>query len=138
MGSIVITEDPIGSEEVMGKMREHSHCGARVLFSGTVRGKNRGREVRWIHYESHAPMARKELSRIIGEAKAKWEVHEIGIAHRLGRLAVGQTSLIVTACAPHRDAAFSAGEYIIAELKKRVPIFKKEIYADGTSSWLSG
>ncbi len=136
MDTVFITSDPIYSEDLLMEMEKHDCCGARLLFLGTVRKENETRPVDALFYECYEEMAKKEFFKIIDEAKKLGEVHEIGIAHRIGRLLAGEVSLIVAVFAPHRKAAFLAEEYVIDQLKKRVPIFKKEIYAAGESEWL--
>lgn len=134
---ITITSEAITLEALLAEMGEHPCCGARVLFLGTVRRENEKKSVQAIFYECYETMAKKELQTIIHEAKKLWEVHEIGVAHRIGHLSVGQVSLIVAVFSPHRKAAFLAGEYVIDQLKKKVPIFKREIYATGEAAWLA-
>lgn len=90
-----------------------------------------------IEYECFQEMAKKELERIIKEAREKWPIHEVLVAHRMGRLAVQETSLLLLVMAPHRREAFEAGQYIIDVLKKRVPIWKKEWYEDGKGDWIA-
>ena len=128
MDPVFITTEPVTSEDLLFEMGEHPCCGARILFLGTVRKENDGKRVDAIFYECYGAMAKKELDTIIQEAKKSWEVHEIGIIHRVGKLSVGEASLIVAIFSPHRKAAFLAVDYVIDQLKKRAPIFKKEIY----------
>lgn len=81
-------------------------------------------------------MAKKEIEKIVQEAKEKCPVHQMAVAHRIGQLNAGETSLMVVATAPHREAAFAAIQYVIDQLKKRAPIWKKEIYETGEEEWL--
>ncbi|HCA58355.1 MAG TPA: hypothetical protein DEP46_10255 [Blastocatellia bacterium] len=82
-------------------------------------------------------MALKEMAKLASQAKSQFEVSAIGIVHRLGRLEIGETSVVISVAAPHRKAAFAACEWLIKELKRTVPIFKKEVYADG-EAWSEG
>jgi molybdopterin synthase catalytic subunit len=109
--------------------------GAVCLFVGTVRDHNRGRAVVALEYEAYEEMALPLLREIGEEARRLFPVSEVRLAHRLGRLAVGEASVAVAAAAAHRKDAFAACRYAIDALKARVPIWKKEHYADGTA-WL--
>lgn len=134
MDPILITDKAVFVENLLEEMEKHPCCGAVLWFLGIVRGESQkegpAREIRGIFYECYLPMARKELEKIIGETKEKWPVHQIGVAHRTGVVAVGETSLIVTIFSPHRQEALSAISFFVDELKKRVPIWKKEIYEE--------
>lgn len=136
MQHVMITEQLICVEEILKELPLHPCCGTLLWFAGIVRDRNRGQGVREIHYECYESMARQELEKIVSEVKSKWEIHQIAIAHRMGRLSVGEVSLIVVTSSPHRDAAFAAIRYVVDELKKRAPIWKKEIYETGDSQWL--
>jgi len=112
--------------------------GAAVLFVGTVRDRNDGRPVTGIRYEAYVEMAEAELGRIVAEASARWGTDRIAVVHRIGELAVGEASVAIAVSAPHRAASFEACRYIIDELKARVPVWKRERYADGGAAWLAG
>lgn len=112
-------------------------CGATVTLDGYVRRFTKGRETLHLIYEAYEPMALSEMSKLVERAKAEFEVANVGIVHRLGRLEIGETSVVISVAAPHRKAAFEACEWIIRELKKTVPIWKKEVYADG-EVWVEG
>lgn len=105
--------------------------GAVVTFAGTVRGHNQGKKVLFLEYEAYPEMASKMLQRIEDEIYDTWGITHVAIQHRLGRLNVGETSVLVVVGAPHRDDAFAACQYAINRLKKIVPIWKKEIFEDG-------
>lgn len=109
--------------------------GGIVCFLGVVRDHHRGRAVTSLEYSAYEPMAEAECDRIVAEARARWEA-EIAMEHRLGHLAIGDAAVAVAAAAPHRDAAFAACRYVIEELKRRVPIWKRERFADGTEDWV--
>jgi len=106
-------------------------CGGLVSFSGAVRDHSRGRSIRHLEYEAYPGMAEAEMERICSEAAERWPGARVAIAHRVGRLAIGELAVVVCAAAPHRDAAFAAARYAIDVLKERVPIWKKEVATDG-------
>jgi len=112
-------------------------CGATVTLDGYVRQLTKGRETEYLVYEAYEPMALKEMEKLIQAAHEQFEISNIGIVHRLGKLEIGETSIVISVAAPHRKAAFSACEWLIRELKRRVPIWKKEVYADG-EVWVEG
>lgn len=112
-------------------------CGATVTLDGYVRQFTKGRETLYLEYEGYQPMALKEMEKLIAQARAQFEVSNIGIVHRLGKLEIGETSVVISVAAAHRRAAFEACEWLIKELKRTVPIWKKEIYADG-ETWIEG
>jgi molybdopterin synthase catalytic subunit len=111
--------------------------GAVCVFLGVVRDHNDGRAVRYLEYEGYEEMARPLMEEIAAEARRRFAVTEVRLVHRLGRLEIGETSVAVAVAAPHRGAAFDACRYAIDTLKKTVPIWKKEFYADG-AVWLEG
>ncbi len=110
-------------------------CGATVTLDGYVRRFTKGRETLYLVYEGYEPMALKEMEKLIKAAHEQFEISNIGIVHRLGKLHVGETSVVISVAAPHRKAAFAACEWLIRELKRTVPIWKKEVYADG-EEWI--
>ncbi len=112
-------------------------CGATVTLDGYVRKFTKGRETLYLVYEAYDEMAMKEMRKLIDAAHSKLEISNIGIVHRTGRLEIGETSVVISVAAPHRKAAFDACEWLIAELKRTVPIWKKEVYADG-EEWIEG
>ena len=112
-------------------------CGATVTLDGYVRQFTRGRETLYLVYEAYAPMAVAEMEKLVNQAKLDFEISHVGIVHRLGRLVIGETSVVISVAAPHRRAAFAACEWLIKELKRTVPIWKKEVYADG-EKWVEG
>ena len=112
-------------------------CGATVTLDGYVRKLTKGRETLYLVYEAYEEMALKEMRKLIDIAKGKFQISNIGIVHRTGRLEIGETSVVIAVAAPHRKAAFDACEWLIAELKRTVPIWKKEVYADG-EEWIEG
>ena len=112
-------------------------CGATVTLDGYVRKITKGRETLHLFYEAYESMALKEMQKLIERAKREFEISNVGIVHRLGKLGIGETSVVISVAAPHRKAAFEACEWLICELKRTVPIWKKEIYADG-EVWIEG
>ena len=112
-------------------------CGATVTLDGYVREYTRGRRTLHLVYEAYAPMALGELRRLGREAHERFDIAHLGVVHRTGRLEVGETSVVVCVSAPHRRAAFEACEWAIRELKRTVPIWKKEFFADG-EVWVEG
>ena len=112
-------------------------CGATVTLDGYVRKFTKGRETLYLVYEAYEPMALKEMQKLIYQAKQQFEISNIGMVHRLGRLEIGETSVVISVAAPHRKAAFAACEWLILELKRTVPIWKKEVYSDG-EEWIEG
>ncbi|MBA4030809.1 MAG: molybdopterin converting factor [Planctomyces sp.] len=130
-----LTEQPIDTEELLQQVRTPA-AGAVVLFLGTVREFTRGEQTVALDYEGFAPMALAEMERIEAEARAKWELKELSVVHRLGHLELGEASVAVAVSSAHRAAAFEAGQFVIDELKVRVPIWKKENWADGRTEWV--
>jgi MoaE-MoaD fusion protein len=108
-----------------------SAAGAVVLFEGTVRSPSHGRDVLHLEYETHEPMALAQMERIVDEARERWPVIAVFLHHRLGRVEVGEASVVAVASCPHRGQAFEACRHLIERLKADVPIWKKEFFADG-------
>jgi molybdopterin synthase catalytic subunit len=110
--------------------------GAISVFVGTVREVNEGRAVSAIEYSAYKSMATAELERILDEAEARFGVSAVVVEHRIGLLGLGDTSVAIAAAHPHRTPALDCTRYVIEEIKKRVPIWKKEHYSDGTREWV--
>ena len=106
-------------------------CGATVTLDGYAREWTDGRKTLYLVYEAYDSMAVSEMQRLGREAHKRFEIAHVGIVHRIGRLEIGETSVVIAVSAPHRHAAFEACEWIIKELKRTVPIWKKEVYEDG-------
>lgn len=107
-------------------------CGATVTLDGYARRFTKGSpETLYLVYEAYEPMALREMKKLIERAHTQFDVESIGIVHRLGKLKIGETSVVISVAAPHRRAAFEACEWLIKELKRTVPIWKKEFYASG-------
>jgi molybdopterin synthase catalytic subunit len=109
--------------------------GGVASFLGLVRDHHGGRPVSRLEYSAYAPMAEAECERIVAEAEARWPVR-VALVHRIGALAIGDAAVAVAAGGAHRDEAFAACRFMIEEVKRRVPIWKKEFYADGSVEWV--
>ncbi|HET6863442.1 MAG TPA: molybdenum cofactor biosynthesis protein MoaE [Pyrinomonadaceae bacterium] len=112
-------------------------CGATVTLDGYAREWTKDRKTEHLVYEAYEPMAVSEMQRIGAEAHKQFEIAHVGIVHRTGRLEIGDTSVVISVSAPHRRAAFEACQWLISELKRTVPIWKKEVFADG-EVWIEG
>jgi MoaE-MoaD fusion protein len=106
-------------------------CGATVTLDGYAREWTKGRRTLYLVYEAYEPMALNEMKRLGAQAREKFDIAHIGVVHRTGRLEIGETSVVISVSAPHRRAAFEACEWAIRELKRTVPIWKKEVFEDG-------
>ena len=133
---IQLGHDPIDPAALVRHVRADSD-GAVVTFDGCVRDNSHGRRTLYLEYESYEPMALKNLREIADEIRAKFAIDRVAIAHRLGRLEIGETSVFIAVSAPHRAAAFDACRFAIDTLKRTVPIWKKEYFADG-AVWADG
>ena len=127
---IEITHDSIDPQPVTASVRRDSN-GAVVTFLGTTRRTSMGKTVLYLQYEAYAPMALKELRRIASEITQKWQIEDISIVHRIGRLEIEDISLVVAIASPHRKEAFQACGYVVDRIKETVPIWKKEFFEDG-------
>ena len=114
----------------------HDGNGAAVLFLGTVRDTNDGRSVTGIEYSAYRSMAERELATIVAEATSEFGTTDIVVEHRVGTLEIGEVSIAIAVAHPHRGAAYDASRYVIEQIKRRVPIWKREHYADGTREWV--
>ena len=109
--------------------------GGIASFLGLVRNHQSGRIVVGLDYSAYGPMAEAVSQEIVSEAESRWDV-AVSLLHRIGKLNVGDTAVAVVAASPHRDDAFLACRYVIEQVKRRVPIWKKEYYADGSVTWV--
>ena len=132
-----ITIEPIDSSTVVERVGAPED-GAVALFLGTVRNRNEGRPVGGMEYEGYGEMAREQLAAIVAEAAARAGTDRIAAVHRLGELAIGEVSVAIAVSTPHRAEAFDAARYVIEEIKKRLPVWKRERYLDGKAEWLKG
>ena len=133
---IRLTTDPL-DVGIIARQAIPPECGATVTLDGYVRQFTNGRETLYLVYEAYEQMALKEMEKLAVAAREQFEISHISIVHRLGRLEIGQTSIVISVAAPHRKAAFAACEWLIRELKRTVPIWKKEIYTGG-EEWIEG
>lgn len=131
-----ITNDPLDVGAIARRVVP-ANCGATITLDGYVRQFTKGRETLHLVYEAYEPMALKEMEKLIAKARERFEIENVGIVHRLGKLEIGETSVVVTVAAPHRRAAFEACEWLIKELKRTVPVWKKEVYRGG-EIWIEG
>ena len=113
----------------------HPGAGAVVLFSGEVRDNNRGRAVASLEYEAYGPLAASMIAEILATAKARWDLQVAVAQHRVGKVGVGDTAVVVITASAHRSEAYTANKYIIDRIKHEAPIWKCEHYADGTKEW---
>lgn len=109
----------------------HPGAGAILTFAGVTRDNFEGRRVVGLHYQAYAEMAVPQMQRIVDDALARWPGVRVAMVHRTGQLDIGEASVVIAVSAPHRDAAYQASRFAIDQLKARVPVWKKEIYADG-------
>jgi molybdopterin synthase catalytic subunit len=131
-----VSPEPIDSVALKRGL-EAATAGACVTFEGWVRDHNDGAPVQALEYEAHEAIAAQEGSKILAEARARFAIVAADCVHRVGKLAIGDCAVWVGVAAAHRGAAFDACRYIIDETKSRVPIWKKEHYASGTSGWVN-
>ena len=127
---IQISDQPLDPESITAQVRRDSN-GAVVTFLGTTRDSTDGRGVLHLEYEAYRPMADQKLAEIADEMKDRWGLKDIAISHRLGRLEIGDISLVVAVASPHRADAFAACQSSVDRIKQIVPIWKKEFFEDG-------
>src|SRR5207248_5373710 len=133
---IQITREPLDRNALIASVA-HASAGGIVTFEGVVRDTARGKQVRCLEYDVYPEMAEQQIRTIIAEAERRWGVERVALAHRFGRLEIGEASVIIMVAAPHRAAAFDACRYIIDTLKTTVPIWKKEVASNG-EEWIEG
>jgi molybdopterin synthase catalytic subunit len=133
---IEITGDPLDPDRITSQVRKDSN-GAVVTFLGTTRSFSDGRRIVELEYEAYEEMARNKLEEICQGLRAESDVEDISIAHRIGKVDIGQISLVVAIASPHRQDAFTACQKAVDRIKEIVPIWKKEIFEDG-ACWVSG
>jgi len=131
---VAISAEPL---DIVGLLAgaHHPGAGAVVLFSGEVRNSNKGLAVNFLEYEAYIPLATKLIDEIVEEAHAKWQLHIAIAQHRIGKVAVGDTAVVVITASAHRSEAYAANRYIIDRIKHEAPIWKCEHYADGSQEW---
>lgn len=129
-----LQSEPISTDELLEAVRGDRN-GAVALFLGTVRDHNRGRSVEYLEYHAYEEMAQEQLRRLADQAGERWDFGSVAVAHRTGRLGIGEISVAVAVGAPHRADALAACKFLIDELKRSVPIWKKEVF-DGGEVWI--
>lgn len=132
-----VTRDPIEAPDVLRQVGD-DRDGAVVLFLGVVRDHNEGAAVTGVSYDAYEEMAGRVLADIGAEAAQRLGTDRLAVVHRIGELAVGDVSVAIAASSPHRAEAFDAARYVIEEIKKRLPVWKKEHYVAAESRWLDG
>lgn len=130
----ILTESPIVMQDLVASVAGPDR-GAIATFVGLVRNHHQGREVLRLEYSAYAEMAEAEAAAVLAEASSRWPV-QLAVRHRTGVLEVGEAAVVVAAAGAHRDEAFQACRYVIEELKRRVPIWKKEHFTDGGVDWV--
>lgn len=129
-GWVHITESPISPQKIAAELRKETH-GAVVSFEGIVRGLEQGHQVLYLEYDAYPEMAEEKLREITEEIRHRWNIEDVVIFHRIGRLEVGECSLVIVVASPHRREAFAACQYAVDRIKEIVPIWKKEVWEDG-------
>lgn len=129
-----LTTDVVDAAVLARRVSAPEH-GAIATFIGSVRNNHRGRSVVRLTYTAYGAMAERECAAIVAEAEARWSVR-VALRHRIGDLQVGDAAVVVAIGAGHRDEGFAACRWVIEEVKRRVPIWKHEFYADGTDAWV--
>ena len=127
---ILVTRESLDPEAITATVRKEANGGV-VTFLGTTRNDNAGRRVLYLEYEAYEGMAEKMLNSIAEEIRQRWGITDVSIAHRFGRLEIGEISLVVAVASPHRQEAFQACLYTVDRIKQDVPIWKKEVFEDG-------
>ena len=127
---INITSDPLDPDSITELVRKNSN-GAIITFLGTTRDSTDGKRVNYLEYEAYQPMAQDMIRQIFDEVKERWEIEDLAMSHRLGKVDIGEISMVVAIASPHRKQAFEAGQYSIDRIKEIVPIWKKEFFDDG-------
>jgi molybdopterin synthase catalytic subunit len=133
---VAVTPAPLDSAALVALVDKKGD-GAVVTFAGLVRDHNQGRQVQFLEYEAYEPLAIRALQRIVDEARELWPGACVAVHHRLGRLEIGEASIVIAAASPHRADAFAACRYTIERVKQIVPIWKREHF-DGGDVWLEG
>jgi molybdopterin synthase catalytic subunit len=133
-GALRLVAGPLDLGAVIAEVAD-AQAGAVATFQGTVRRQSRGRDVIALEYEAYSGMAEKVMAEIADGVKARYDLREVAIAHRVGRCEVGEVSVAIAVSAPHRQDALSACRDVIDELKERVPLWKKELY-EGGEEWI--
>ena len=129
------TREPIAPAGLLAAVAA-PECGATCLFLGTVRDGPEDGGVTAIEYSAYEEMVETEFARLLADAGARWPDARIAVRHRLGTIPVGEASVAIAAAAPHRAQAFDACRFVIEEVKRRIPVWKKELRSDGSEVWV--
>lgn len=130
-----LTREPISFDTLLAEVASPA-CGGMCVFLGTVRNGPEEHDVTAIEYSAYDAMVELELGRIVTEVQQRWAGCRVAVRHRLGLIPAGEASIAIAAAAPHRAQAFEACRYVIEEVKRRVPVWKKELRADGSEVWV--
>ena len=133
-GAFLLSDEPLSLDRAVDEVRDE-RAGAIATFTGTTRISSRGRDVRYLDYEAYAGMAERVMEEIAATLGKRYELCSVAIHHRVGRCGIGDTSVVIAVSAPHRQDALAACKDAIDELKERVPLWKKEVYAGG-EEWI--
>jgi molybdopterin synthase catalytic subunit/molybdopterin converting factor small subunit len=133
-GDFVLSDEPLSLETVAAEVKI-DEAGAIAAFVGTTRARSRGRDVLYLEYEAYEGMAEQVMAELAATLKARHELCQVAIHHRVGRVEIGETSVVIAVSAPHRAAALTACHEAIDELKVTVPLWKKEVY-EGGEEWI--
>jgi molybdopterin synthase catalytic subunit len=131
-----VTDAPLDPNEAIEAVGDPA-AGAIDLFLGVVRNTNKGRDVAYLEYDAYPEMAEKLMADLGQQAIDKYGLRKVALYHRTGRLQIGETSLLIAISSGHRAEAFTAGKWLVDEVKKRVPVWKKEVWSDG-EEWIEG
>jgi molybdopterin synthase catalytic subunit len=131
-----VTDAPLDPNEAIEAVGDPA-AGAIDLFLGVVRNTNKGRDVAYLEYDAYPEMAEKLMADLGQQAIDKYGLRKVALYHRTGRLEIGETSLLIAISSGHRAEAFTAGKWLVDEVKKRVPVWKKEVWSDG-EEWIEG
>jgi molybdopterin converting factor subunit 1 len=133
---VSIVRDPINTQQALAAIKR-GEDGAAVVFEGVVRNQTRGRKTLYLDYEAYEEMALQQMESLAAQALSQFQIRDVAIVHRLGRLEIGETSVLIIVASAHRGAAFDACRWLIDTLKRTVPIWKKEYFEDG-AVWADG
>lgn len=134
--SVQVIREPIDTAGILEGLKR-GEDGAAVVFEGVVRNHTRGRRTLYLDYEAYEAMALKQMEALVTEAKERFQIRDVALVHRLGRVVIGETSVLIVVASAHRGPAFEACRWMIDTLKKTVPIWKKEFFEDG-AVWADG
>ena len=136
MNRAVMVREPIDTLRVLAQIKRPED-GAAIVFEGVVRNSTRGRQTLYLDYEAYEEMALKQMEDLAAEALTQFKIREVAMVHRLGRLQIGETSVLIVVASAHRAPAYEASRWLIDTLKRKVPIWKKEYFVDG-AIWADG